>query len=364
MRREITYADQFEKGIFPVLLRGNDESSLPLRLVTRQYVDMRKDEEAGLAALDAAIGFYLGEERTMKMPRPAGKPKADKASEQQPASVTPVPVSGSKPSWKIGLLSLGVIFALCVVGAVIAGWVGYRMFTPQTTAAPALSPAVELVPAASQTSVPADPALPATNTPAPSVPAPDFISAYLNDVRVVDTDPFDGLDTGKWRLFEGSVENGVLRLTGNTNYLGVTHIQKIKAGEGTVIDFRYSPDASWEIFVDQGFYGEPTYKRFGVYIEGYQTYVHDTGSGNTTSSGFSGNLTLTPDTTYSLMIAYLPNAELLQVIWDPADPSKSISYRTKMDASWLDLALTYYIQAGSGIVELDNFMAIQFSGAK
>ena len=58
VRREITYADQYEKRVFPVLVGGDEDSSIPIRLITRQFVDIRSNEEVGLNSLSAAIAFY------------------------------------------------------------------------------------------------------------------------------------------------------------------------------------------------------------------------------------------------------------------------------------------------------------------
>jgi len=61
VRREISLADQYRKHILPILVRGDEDSSITLRLVTRQYVDMRENEEAGLSSLYSALSAYLGE---------------------------------------------------------------------------------------------------------------------------------------------------------------------------------------------------------------------------------------------------------------------------------------------------------------
>jgi hypothetical protein len=58
VRREITYADQYEKRVFPVLVNSDEDSSIPIRLITRQFVDIRSNEEVGLNSLSAAIAFY------------------------------------------------------------------------------------------------------------------------------------------------------------------------------------------------------------------------------------------------------------------------------------------------------------------
>jgi WD40 repeat protein len=59
VRREISYADQYRKRIFPVLVRGDEDSSITLRLITRQYVDLRQNENAGLNSLSEALQQYL-----------------------------------------------------------------------------------------------------------------------------------------------------------------------------------------------------------------------------------------------------------------------------------------------------------------
>jgi len=66
VRREISLADQYRKHILPILVRGDEDSSITLRLVTRQYVDMRADEEVGLNSLYSALSAYLGEAGAQK----------------------------------------------------------------------------------------------------------------------------------------------------------------------------------------------------------------------------------------------------------------------------------------------------------
>ncbi|MFT3893484.1 MAG: toll/interleukin-1 receptor domain-containing protein [Anaerolineales bacterium] len=61
VRREISLADQYRKHILPILVRGDEDSSITLRLGTRQFVDLRKDEATGLASLHNALVEHLGE---------------------------------------------------------------------------------------------------------------------------------------------------------------------------------------------------------------------------------------------------------------------------------------------------------------
>jgi hypothetical protein len=74
--REITLADQFHKRVFPVLVGGTDEDSIPLRLITRQFVDLRRDELTGLKSLSTAISFYSEELTRLEEERVAAEREA------------------------------------------------------------------------------------------------------------------------------------------------------------------------------------------------------------------------------------------------------------------------------------------------
>jgi hypothetical protein len=61
VRRELSYSEQYGKRIFPVLVRGNEDSSVPLRLITNQYINMQKNESIGLKILCTTLRSYLKE---------------------------------------------------------------------------------------------------------------------------------------------------------------------------------------------------------------------------------------------------------------------------------------------------------------
>ncbi len=83
VRREISMADQHRKRVFPVLVRGDETSSITLRLINRQYVDLRINAEKGLKSLSEAIAFYISE---------LVLPENHNTAETSPASVPP-PIS-------------------------------------------------------------------------------------------------------------------------------------------------------------------------------------------------------------------------------------------------------------------------------
>lgn len=61
VRREIGLADQYRRRVFPLLVRGDEETSISLRLINRQFVDIRENEEGGLNKLEEALSQYLQE---------------------------------------------------------------------------------------------------------------------------------------------------------------------------------------------------------------------------------------------------------------------------------------------------------------
>jgi len=60
VRRELSFAEQNAKRIFPVLIRGDEDDSVPLRLSSHQRVDARKNMDRGMDQLADALKNFLG----------------------------------------------------------------------------------------------------------------------------------------------------------------------------------------------------------------------------------------------------------------------------------------------------------------
>lgn len=358
VRREITYADQFRKRVFPVLVKGDDNASLPIRLITRQYVDFRRDENEGLNALSAAITFYIEEKQTLEMKRPSLGQEIISPSASQPQPPASPHQARSSKNW---MLPAGIFLAICILG-MGAAWIGFRIISPPriATQPDTILPTPTTTPIDTPSQILAN-----TSTPDPSIAtAPDNPLDYLKDVQIVEVDTFDNPPADKWNIANGNSMDGVLEIIGNENWDGISRKRGFGEGEGIVIDFNYSKGAVFELFMDRGEYDTDTYRRFGVYIDndlpGLNIWV-----GREYHPGeFSGDLTLEPDTNYSILIAVLPNAEFLEVIWNPSDPAQSFSYREKMDQTWTDVNWTFFVQAGGGTTRFDNFKEITFSSAQ
>lgn len=360
VRREITYADQFQKRVFPVLAKGSEELSLPIRLVTRQYVDLRADEAAGLDALCAAIRFYVEEKQTLEMRRPRADQKPRQVDSSRFILDKPKPVI----SW---LLLAGIFLAVCVL-SIGAMWAGVRILSSPSLASP--TALISSTPSAPTSTVAASPT--AGNTPIPPEPVidpatvqPDKLSEYLEGVQVQDDDTFDDPSGRGWVIQAAIIRDGFMRVDGNANWDGAFHSQGVTENEGVVMDFSYASGSLFEVFIDQGAYDSDAYKRFGVYIGGntVETNIWE-GRRNTGGTILSGNLTLEPETTYSILIAILPDGEFMLVLWNPQEPSKTLKHRAAFDPTWSNLTWTFYLQANRGPIFFDNFRKIAFDSAK
>jgi TolB protein len=60
VRREISFAEENNKRIFPVHIRGDENDSIPLRLSSHQRIDLRKNFENGLDYLADTLKNFLG----------------------------------------------------------------------------------------------------------------------------------------------------------------------------------------------------------------------------------------------------------------------------------------------------------------
>lgn len=57
--RELSYAEEHEVRIFPVLLDGDEKTSVPFRLISTQRIDLRTGFASGMRALVEALKVYL-----------------------------------------------------------------------------------------------------------------------------------------------------------------------------------------------------------------------------------------------------------------------------------------------------------------
>ena len=270
------------------------------------------------------------------------------------------------PAFSKWILPAGIIIVVSVL-AVSSFWaisqrnsqipLSQPSFTP-----PALTTAILTTPTTVvlETQTSANTAVPRT-----MIPAPDRLSEYLNEIQVNYIDTFDDPLGIGWDLYAGKIENSVLEIMGNEDWNFVARNGEFGEYEGIVIDFNYSTNSLSEIFLEYGTWDTDGYRRFGVYIGSDHAELNRyEGKNDHGGANLSGNLTLQPGTTYSLLIAILPNGEFLEVIWNPSFSSETLIYREKFDETWAGLTWSLWIGVNQGTIQLDNFNEIGFSSAK
>ena len=271
----------------------------------------------------------------------------------------------SRNKW---ILPIGVILLISIL-AVGSFWASTQRIAPAPPSPSSFTATAVTTTLAPTSTVSAieTPTLANTTVPATTIPSSDRLSEYLTDVQVLTDDTFDNPPGNGWNIDVGTIENGVMELVGNENWSFSNWNGEFGANEGLVIDFNYSASSLSEIFLEYGAWNTDSYKRFGVYLGEEQAKVNQyRGDENQDFGGanLSGNLTLQPGRTYSLFIAVLPNGEFLEVIWDPSNPSDTLTHRETIDESWDGLTWTLWIGVNQNTIQFDNFKKIGFSSAK
>ena len=69
VRRELSFAEEIDKRLFPVHIRGDETDSIPLRLSAHQRADIRRNFNMGMDGLAAALNDHLGTTAISKRPK-------------------------------------------------------------------------------------------------------------------------------------------------------------------------------------------------------------------------------------------------------------------------------------------------------
>ena len=275
---------------------------------------------------------------------------------------------------RAGLLIVGLMVLIIGFTLVASGAFNSRPKTILSPPAPVLSPLPVTMLAQSKTLIPT---LVATATerkvptitsipPTATIPAPDKSLEYFTDVQVTYFDNFENPNRGGWWLDGGKITNGLLEVQGkNWSGVGRDVERTFSEGEGVILDFTYSKGSTFEMLFAHGVWQTDPYKRFGVYVSGGSAQANlFQGKNGLGFNNLHGNFSPKPDTAYCVLMAVLPDGEFLGLIWNPSDPSKTISYREKMGKTWANLNWTFGMGSDGGMIKFDNYKEIEFTGVK
>ncbi len=190
-----------------------------------------------------------------------------------------------------------------------------------------------------------------------------MLTNYLENARIVKVDTFD--DPSGWNPGDG-ISNGTLLLigSGDNNWHGLSNRAIFQEGSGVVINFTFTSGEYFEMYFERGPWTTSLYKRFGVYVnEDHSNIDIFAGRQRREPSLLPGALSLQPGTWYSLLMGVGTGGDFLAVLWDPANPAKSLQYR-EVIPNWQALDWTFRLQVNKGTILFDNFEEITFDRIK
>ncbi|MFN8374190.1 MAG: TIR domain-containing protein, partial [Anaerolineae bacterium] len=125
VRNEITLADALQRRIIPVLLRGQQGESIPLRLIASQWIDARADYDHASAMLITAIknhGARSHQAPTLRMSRRRGQPDTPETAqdEAQEAAQEVAQAGGVRIPLIVGVVATMAMFALVALAVILA----------------------------------------------------------------------------------------------------------------------------------------------------------------------------------------------------------------------------------------------------
>ncbi len=185
VRNEITLADTLNRRIVPLLIRGEQGDSVPLRLIASQRIDARADYPNAINQLTTAVKNEATRShaavtvRTQRIPRSTSS-AADIASSTSESAQ----IGGVRISLAMGVAATLTVFALVAIAVILAS--GNQDNTPQGTDEPdsgtssmftSSTATSEATPAQDNTATPTE----ASSTPLPAAATQNGHIAFVSD---------------------------------------------------------------------------------------------------------------------------------------------------------------------------------------
>jgi hypothetical protein len=226
----------------------------------------------------------------------------------------------------------------------------------QEAAAPASSPTASIQPG-EQAGI---------TTVAAAVAPPPIANLALNEAQVIYYDSFDQLSKLRWSY------SSVIHTTGDTAQMaGVAGWEAklclnmlIRPKNAIAIRYRFSPDAEFEQFLQTGNWGEPSFRRFGMY--GGTNPLSDIwfGGEQLNEEPLGGVWQPKPDAWLELLIAMGQDGNFILLTRDSETPNLIRRYPFKGDNSWVRENWQFCAGANRGLINFDDFYLMKFTDFK
>lgn len=135
--RELVIAQRHKKRIFPILIRGDEDSSLHFRLSTHQYIDFRNREAKGLRELYTAIADHFIFQHNAKSVGRSNQPRSTHITRKNASAK-----SKERLHDQVSTSKAQINFVMIIVAFVISGLSTFVLMDPAEIAAAAVLPIV------------------------------------------------------------------------------------------------------------------------------------------------------------------------------------------------------------------------------
>jgi hypothetical protein len=181
-------------------------------------------------------------------------------------------------------------------------------------------------------------------------------------------DDFNELTSIRWdyTLSKVGSSGGLVEITGQSFWdTDLYRRRAFKEGEGVLVLFKYDSGAEFGLYLDDGNWQTPNYKRWGIYYAGTRlgTDIWQ-GSSGPGERDLEGNLSPRPDTWYYLLLAVGKEADFVAQVWEHDNPSQQAKYRRTFGEEWAGQTWEFTIDANKGKAYVDSFTEISFNGIK
>lgn len=202
-------------------------------------------------------------------------------------------------------------------------------------------------------------------TPTATITPPEVLTIYLENVRVTKEISFDS--NSGWNLSPAAViSDGEMTMTGvgGDDWSGASYNSQFHASEGFILKFKFTTGTYFGMYLENNNWNTDAYQRFGMdFRKGHVESNLFIGKDSLGFTSLPGNFYPIADTWYSFFMIAGTDGQFLALLWDPANPEKTVRYKDKIE-NWKDVSWSFLTQINTGTVVFDDFQVIEFDGIK